>query len=296
MENKALKVQYRGGFSDRMGIKPENAEIQINNLDHRTRVALINKITALLGFVKEFNGSDTLIYSFYVRLMSEVYLEPIKHYGSYLFSDDEKEMLSAISNTISTDTYDSVLTLVEFIANFFEKASKEYAIPLEIYPRFNDIFQKEYVGYRFIDSKIVPISDNQEAEEIENALEVGFDNVHKHLGKAMLLLSDRDKPDYENSIKESITAVEAMCCIISGNNSTLGDTLKKIKKDGRIDIHPCLEEAFRKIYGYTSNDNAGIRHAAGMGGKDSTFAEARFMLVSCSAFINYLKIVSMVEN
>ena len=48
------------------------------------------------------------------------------------------------------------------------------------------------------------------------------------------------------------------------------------------------KEPFHKLYNYSS-DAKGIRHAGNLGGTDSTFAEARFMLVSCCAFINYLK-------
>ncbi len=45
-------------------------------------------------------------------------------------------------------------------------------------------------------------------------------------------------------------------------------------------------EAFQKLYNFT-NDAAGIRHAM----KDASTVDqedAMFMLVSCSAFINYL--------
>ena len=106
------------------------------------------------------------------------------------------------------------------------------------------------------------------------------------------LLNDKfvnKKPDYENSIKESISAVESLCCIITGatgSQATLGSTLKKLEKDGGVVIHGAMKTAFEKLYGYTS-DSDGIRH----GGIDFTNApaeDAKYMLVSCSAFINYL--------
>ena len=80
-----------------------------------------------------------------------------------------------------------------------------------------------------------------------------------------------------------------MCCIITGMtgaNATLGAALKKLKDSGVI-IHGALEKAFSSLYGYTS-DEEGIRH----GGIDFSKApeeDARYMLVSCSAFVNYLK-------
>ena len=135
----------------------------------------------------------------------------------------------------------------------------------------------------------MPITGKEEVIEINEALSIMFDNVNKHLEKALIFLSNRDAPDYENSIKESISAVEAMCSNILGKHGTLGDTLKKIEKEKVISIHPALKEAFLKLYGYAGDASSGIRHAAKLGGTDSTFQEARYMLVVCAAFINYLK-------
>lgn len=57
------------------------------------------------------------------------------------------------------------------------------------------------------------------------------------------------KPDYENAIKESISAVEAMCCIITGQRgaqATLGKTIKKLKESS-VHIHPAMESAFSSL-------------------------------------------------
>ena len=76
-----------------------------------------------------------------------------------------------------------------------------------------------------------------------------------------------------------------MCQILTKNNkATLGDALKLMKDK----IHPAMKGAFEKLYGYTSDAN-GIRHANGLGEGNSTFEEAKYMLISCSAFVNYLK-------
>ena len=66
----------------------------------------------------------------------------------------------------------------------------------------------------------------------------------------------------------------------------MGGALDKIK--GKLKIHSALERGFKQIYGYTS-DTDGIRHALT---EEATcdFEDAKFMLVSCSAFINYLVI------
>ena len=48
-----------------------------------------------------------------------------------------------------------------------------------------------------------------------------------------------------------------------------------------------LEGGFLKLYGYT-NDSDGIRHAM-LEESQLTQADAVYFLVSCSAFVNYLK-------
>lgn len=79
-----------------------------------------------------------------------------------------------------------------------------------------------------------------------------------------------------------------MCCIItgeSGSQATLGKMLGELEAHGVV-IHKAMQEGFKKLYGYTS-DVGGIRH----GSIDFTGAaeeDARYMLISCSAFVNYL--------
>jgi hypothetical protein len=53
-----------------------------------------------------------------------------------------------------------------------------------------------------------------------------------------------------------------------------------------VGLHSALKKGFSSIYGYTS-DNDGIRHALT---QDSNCdqEDAKYMLVSCSAFVNYL--------
>ena len=121
---------------------------------------------------------------------------------------------------------------------------------------------------------------------VNEALQNIYQPVREHISKANSLLADRENPDYENSIKESISAVEAICEIITGESGTLGKLLTKVEQKG-VYIHSALQLAYKNLYGYTS-DASGIRHAKDLGGKDSTFEEAKYMLVACSAFVNYL--------
>jgi len=98
-------------------------------------------------------------------------------------------------------------------------------------------------------------------------------------------LGDRQNPDYRNSLKEAISAVESISQVISGDpGATLGSALKALEKQALI--HPALKSSLSALYGYTSDAN-GIRHAM-LEEPTLTFTDAKFMLVACTAFVNYL--------
>jgi hypothetical protein len=104
------------------------------------------------------------------------------------------------------------------------------------------------------------------------------------MNRSLELLSDRQNPDYRNSIKESISAVESLAATTLGQKGTLGQLIKKLERE--IGLHPALQSAFSSLYGYTSGAG-GIRHAI-LDSKQITFEDAKFFLVVCSAFVNFV--------
>lgn len=296
------KVSKRGGFSDRNAIKPENTEIQLKDFDKRTRVQLQNMMSRLYAWVYDdlnYRNNDIQEYLMFVK--GTVYSEPVDFRIYY----NDSKVIQMINNTILNDEYDDVLTLIEAIIQYWDVYLKKYRgheyyniyneryAKRSIFQMVNSYFEKEYIGYRFVNRIIVPISDKYELNAVEEALTNKYKPVEEHIAKANSFLADRNKPDYENSIKESISAVEAICEILTntrGSEATLGNMLKKLERNG-VEIHGGLKSAFNTLYGYTSDAN-GIRHAGNIGGPASTFEEAKFMLVSCRAFINYLIAVS----
>lgn len=117
-------------------------------------------------------------------------------------------------------------------------------------------------------------------EETEEALGVPYKGTRDHLEKALTLLSDRKKPDYANSIKESISALESLVQELLGEKGTLGQLIDE------LDVHPALKKGWKCFYGWTS-DEGGIRHGKFGEVLEPGVAEAKYMLVTTSAFINY---------
>jgi hypothetical protein len=138
-----------------------------------------------------------------------------------------------------------------------------------------------------VNNELTELTSKSEIEAVQSAIDVGgkYAGVRDHLTTALRFMNDRTAPNYRNSIKESISAVEAMAKIVSGEkNATLGQALKIIEKQGKL--HSALKSAFSSLYGYTS-DAEGIRHAL-LEESTLTKSDAKFMLVSCSAFVSYL--------
>lgn len=152
----------------------------------------------------------------------------------------------------------------------------------------NLVFIDERAQYKIIEGMITPLISGVEAEEVERAVESKYSSASKHIKRALELYCKRPIADYQNSIKESIHAIEALARIVLNKPSaTLGDLA------GQLNIHSALKEAIKKLYGWTS-DEGGIRHAEN--GKELRIdeKEARYMLVQCSALVNY--IISKNEN
>lgn len=161
-------------------------------------------------------------------------------------------------------------------------------ISMQFMGLINHEFERLNYAYRFVEKEIMEITSEEEVKTIEKAIADNTDNIKRHLSKALELCAKRPTGDYGNSIKESISAVEALCRKKTGED-TLGKALNKLEDSGVV-IPKLLKTAFDKLYAYTNQPDTGIRHALmdGEGTYTPSEPEAAFMLISCSAFINYL--------
>ena len=151
----------------------------------------------------------------------------------------------------------------------------------------NQEFERHNFAYRVVKNRIIEITSKEEIESIHHALTTPIEGVKTHLQTALKLMSaSQDKPDYRNSIKESISAVECLCRDIT-RKSSLDAALKHLIKKG-ISINPQLQSGFENLYYYTNDKRTGVRHALMDNSNAPTSAEATYMLVICSAFINYV--------
>lgn len=253
-------------------------EIQTNYVDNELRNRLWNVLDYFYwrGMGKYDNDIEGDYRVFFTRLWHNYFKEPVDELYFVWRTD-----LHTVREYFFQCEWYAVYDFIEFAANDYPNE--------EINQKFkktcNGVLESELSAYRFVGNAISKVTSEEEISEIEEALKTPLKAVTEHLKNALALMSNRKTPNYRNSVKESISAVEAICRLIANDkNATLGQALKMIKD--KVGLHGALEKGFSSLYGYTSSAE-GIRHALL---EESTldFEDAKFMLVSCSAFVNYL--------
>ncbi|MRT23019.1 hypothetical protein GJV14_03550 [Enterobacteriaceae bacterium RIT697] len=267
-------------FSTRYGHVEVSQLVQLEGLNNDTRVAIWNAIFLELYSSIPYvtDEAENCAAEFWVSYLNKPAdsMPNLKARNQY-----ERGIIDYFKDYIYSKEWYFVFDLVQFIiaeVNVIHGGS--------LSKRLNETFRRYWVAYSIINGLITPISNSQEIESIETAVNMSTDSSSRHFSRALELMVDREQPDYRNSIKESISAIESLCKKITGNDkATLGECLKIV--EGKGYIHPAMKQAFSQLYGYTS-DQSGVRHSLKDGEREPTLEDARFMLISCSAFNNYL--------
>lgn len=270
-------------FSERYGYKPVRDTLLIDKVTDDLRNRIWSEIYSqfLRNYEKNKHGPSYLIddiWSNFCKL-------PLDEMQSIELEAYRRMNLSKIKEKNFNSEWFSIYDFLEFIINHdFPYNQHQYGQLLKNIPI---ILKQEASAYSLVNKQLIQLITEQEIQSIEEALENTnqFSGIQKHLNQALKLLSDRQNPDYRNSIKESISAVESICKIITNDDkATLGKALKII--EDKYGLHPALKSSLSQLYGYTS-DGDGIRHAM-LEESNLSYIDAKFMLVACTNFINYL--------
>lgn len=263
-------------FSERHGYTPPKL-VQREAMDGDLRTGLWNAFyesfpSTTNGYILGGSASSNSVYrDIHCHFLKK---SLTKYFDSHVDTNDK-----TIEQIFLSEEWHRVLDLVEYVARTHGEES--------FIDESNTVLTQENSAYRIIAGGFVTeITSEQEIKEIEIALKVPYAPAKRHLEKALALFSDRENSDYENSIKESISAVESIAKEITGEHSKpLGQLTSK------LELHSAFEKGLKHLYGFAS-DAPGVRHA-GDSHKSENYppadqSTARFMLVICSAFVNYI--------
>ena len=281
MENGRKKVSERHGYT------PVREQLQFECMDEACKNIIWNCIQLLFwrdDIIDDLNNSLHVmkLLPSESRFMELIWFQFLKK-PIHSMPNRLKKAYNALWEVYNSFIWYEVFDFLEFIScqyglfnvnpgfNIFKK-------------RINGVLKREGSAYRFVDGHITPITSEAEIEAIESNIEdEAYPGVQAHIKSALELLSRREEPDFRNSMKESISAIESICQVISSDkDAPLGQILKQ------LNLHPALKNGFGNLYGYTSNEE-GIRHALFENETELNLEDALYFLVSCSAFINYLK-------
>jgi AbiJ N-terminal domain 4 len=271
-------------FSERYGLQTAGDALQVDSMD----LGLCNGLWSIffLYFVHPYRGYRLDLVpqpnrAVFQRLWLHFFKARIDDINTYVdgFVETTKQWWLA-DTTMWWQRYE----FIEYVLGVEDIPEERVAV---IVAALNGILARDRAAYRIVNGLVVRLTSDEQIQAVEKALKdtSALTGVNHHLRRSLELMSDRQNPDFANSVKESISAIEALCGLIVGGKTTLGDALKRLESAGVV-IHPALRQGFLNIYGYTS-DADGIRHAAVVE-PDISLDDATFFLVSNSAFVSYL--------
>jgi hypothetical protein len=214
-------------FSERHGLKPVRESIQINDLDIDTRRRIWNLLSwyffscAKNRTYRHFSSGDCQ------RLTREIWDNYFKWTHDHLTYSKVNEAYEILRKTVIEDDWNKAYDIIEAVIKYGDDPTEISSFIKEC----NQLLEKEMCGHRIIGQLVVPIKSPSEIETIEDARTTHFEAINKHIESALDLFSNRTDPNFPNSVKEAISAVECACRIIlADKKATLGDALKKLEK------------------------------------------------------------------
>ena len=244
-----------GSFSERLGLKPVREAIQGRFLDAATRAQLWSAIALSVPEYRNdlrYPFEHTWMYSLYQEIWADLLKKPVDE-----MPRTQDYIRSALKRIVIDGEWYEAYDVIEFMIN-----SERHSSKADFSKRVAGVLEQEMAGFRLLEGQLVEVTDESEISAIEEAFAASrtekFSPARQHLTSALELLSDRRSPDYRNSIKESISSVEAVIQILTGDpRAELGAGLSVL--ESRTPLHGALRSALRSLYGYTS-DADGIRH------------------------------------
>jgi AbiJ-like protein len=262
-------------FSERMGAAPPRM-IQVDSMDEPLRHSIWNLVAGFIDAAAVASGRGA---AYWVSTVQEIAREFLRVPVERVPSNSSFKSRQWLFKQYEALEWYRVYDLLEFVV---DKPAPQKAA--------NRILERELSAFRFVNGQLTRLTGAVEVRAIENASHAataaGLDGVREHLDEAVRQLGRRPEPNYRNAIKEAISAVESAVSGMAGlTKPDLDGAIRLLREKGLV--HSAMGAAFVKLFAYTS-DAGGIRHALLEEDTPADFDEAKFMVVACSAFVNFL--------
>lgn len=285
-------------FSQRYGYEPLPEPMQFEELPDDLRCEIWNATRRFLTMDRSGNDPsmgrlgalpDRQTPSIIRKVLGEFLKVPHDEIQANVRFNEQHTKYRETKEIILKGAFNRVLDFIQIVAN----------LPSEVKGtgRFIDTIQHQFEQYAaayWLDTssrpfQFCPRSSKEQGVAMQQAIkkirESGMEGASTHLHQAAEHIKARQ---YGDSIADSIHAVVSVACVIAQKeNASLGQALDSLEKANLLK-HPALKNAFKKLYGYTS-DEPGIRHA--LFDKDAPnvgLDEAVFMFGACASFAAYL--------
>lgn len=299
-------------FSQRHGHKPVRTQLQFESMDDELRNSLWNCLWEHFFNDRKVPSHGSSYFPDYIRFLIESVYETLLRWPLDKINWDWSVELKHLRQKYFEWEWFNIYDFVEFIMNssFDENymdnyySEKNWIIQnkLLFVDSIGNILKREAAAYTVLKAgeeyHITPITNESEVEAIESAIQdsadLGLNNVSTHIQTALSHLSDRTNRDYPSSIAQSILAVEYICkLVVDDSNATLGKSLSKLRNSIHIEISNEIVTSMEKLYVYSNEVSRHSKKPNKNGEKAGNetvlcLEDAKYSLVHCSAFINYL--------
>jgi hypothetical protein len=215
----------RGGvgvskFSERLGFVPMKVDLGVRDMPVSLQNGLwdATKLFYLDGDLEFFGGGE-------VKLKRQLrYIADRLWFDFFRDSLDNSprrahELIRGVKQHFYSANFYMPYDLIEYMANLDEKEADH--VDFDSYTKFcNNILERERSPFRFAGRSLVQVTSEEGRAAIEDAVTQDISvAVSRHIKRAAELYSDPTAPDYRNSVKEAISAVEAAVRFVSGRKS-----------------------------------------------------------------------------
>jgi hypothetical protein len=271
-------------FSKRYKYETLKKQLQFESIDKELKNSLWNALVTIYC-ENPYDCEYGIIYSYSSSPLIEIWRDFLKLPIDSAPSDVPRLRAEIFKEYINNFKWHKVYDLLEFVASIDTDEKRR----TKFQNCCDETLKKENAPYRFISGQITSVISKIEIKEVENALSHAgkLQSASQHLENALKSMSNRENPDYPNSIAESIKAVESVCRKILGKDLTLGRAFNEVISSGVVSLDKYFADSLRKMYEFTC-DSGGIRHSAKDGNVKPELEDVQFMLVFCSSIVNYL--------